>query len=41
MNEEDKEELAKALVELIRKNPRVRGALWDCTCACPNVMVEY
>ena len=41
MSEQDKEELARAIVELIRTNPKVRFALWDSVCSCPNVVVEY
>ena len=41
MTEQEKEALADALVELIRKNGKVRGALYACVCECPNLVVEY
>jgi hypothetical protein len=39
MTEQDKQELAKAIVELISKDERVRQAVWDCACCCPNLTV--
>ncbi|MFH0979942.1 MAG: hypothetical protein V2A79_00185 [Planctomycetota bacterium] len=41
MNLQKKEELAKALAELIRESPTVRQAVWDCACCCPNLIVEW
>jgi len=39
-NEINKEELAKAVSEIIRKNSNVRQAIINLVCACPNVMTE-
>ena len=41
MSEQEKEQLAKAIVELLRTNGQVRSAVFDLVCSCPNVMVEY
>ena len=41
MSPQEKEELAKALAELIRESPAVRQAVWACACSCPNLSVEY
>ena len=41
MSEEDKAELAGAIVELLRTNGQVRSAVFDLVCSCPNIMVEY
>lgn len=41
MNEQQKEELVKVLVELIRQNPKVYTAIWDTACGCPNLVVQY
>lgn len=41
MSEQDKEELARAIVELIRTNHNVRCALWDSVCSCPNIVIQY
>ena len=34
------EELARVIVELIRKNREVRQAIINLVCACPNVETE-
>ncbi len=41
MSQEETEELAKALVKLIRTNPIVQQAVMDCACSCPNLGVQY
>lgn len=41
MSEQEKEQLAEAIVELLRTNGQVRSAVFDLVCSCPNIMVEY
>ena len=41
MTEQDKQDLAKAIVELIRTDGQIRSAVIDLVCSCPNIMVEY
>lgn len=41
MDSNEQSELAKAIADLVRKDPRVRQAIWDCACSCPNLVVEY
>ena len=41
MSEQEKQALAEAIVELIRKNGKVRSAIFDAVCQCPNLVVEY
>ena len=41
MTEQDKQELAKAIVELLCKDGQVRQAVWDCAYCCPNLTVQY
>ena len=41
MSEEEKEQLADALVDLFRKNGKVQSAVFDLVCSCPNLIVEY
>jgi len=40
MSPEETEELTQMLVKLIKTDPRVYGAIWECACQCPNVMVQ-
>ena len=41
MTEQEKAELAKAVVDLIRRNGEIRSALFDLVCSCPNVVTQY
>ena len=41
MGEQEKQALAEALAEMIRTNGKVRSALYDVVCQCPNLVVEY
>ena len=41
MNEQEKQELAKVILELIRTDRQVQSAVIDLVCSCPNIMVEY
>jgi len=41
MTEQEKADLVKALVELLRKDSEVRSAVFDLVCSCPNVVTEY
>ncbi len=41
MEANEKEELARLLVTLIKEDRDVRGAIMACARACPNIMVEY
>ena len=41
MSEQEKQILADAIAELIRKNGKVRSAIFDAVCQCPNLVVEY
>lgn len=41
MSSQQEEELARGIAELIRRNPQVRSAIWECACRCPNLVVEY
>ncbi len=41
MSVEEKEELMRVLIELLRTDQRLRYEVWNCVCACPNVVVEY
>ena len=41
MSEQEKQALADALAELIRTNGKVRSAIFDAACQCPNLVVEY
>ena len=41
MTQEEIEELAKAMVKLIKTDPRVYGAIWDSACDCPNLVAQY
>ena len=40
MTEEEKKELAKAIVELICTNGEVRSTIINLVCSCPNIMTE-
>jgi len=41
MAQMETEEFAEAVAKLIQTDPKVRQAIWDCTCGCPNLVVEY
>ena len=41
MSEQEKNELAKTVAELIREDGAVRSALLEAVCSCPNVMVQH
>lgn len=41
MSEQDKQELAKPIIALIRTDGQVRSAVIDFVCSCPNIVVEY
>ena len=38
---DEKEELAKRLIELLRTDGAVRSAVFDLVCSCPNLVVQY
>lgn len=41
MNANDKEELVKAMIELIENNDEVRWAVQSCACRSPNIVKVY
>jgi hypothetical protein len=41
MSEQEKQELAKAIVELIRTDSQIQSAVINLVCSCPNIMLEY
>ena len=41
MTEEEKDQLADAVVEMLLANGKVRSALYRAVCECPNLVVEY
>ena len=41
MSENERNELAKAVAELIREDGVVRSALFDAVCSCPNLIVQH
>ena len=41
MSEQEKEQLAKVIAELICTNSEIQSAVLDLVCSCPNVMVQY
>ena len=41
MKKADTEEFARFVAKLIRSDPRVRQAIRDYACQCPNLAVEY
>ena len=41
MSQEEKEQLAKVVTELVNTNGKVRSAIMDCACSCPNLVVQY
>jgi hypothetical protein len=41
MTEQEKAELAKAVIELLRQNGEVRSAVFKLVCSCPNVVTQY
>ena len=40
MTEQEKNELAKAIVELIYTNGEVRSTIINLVCSCPNIVTE-
>ena len=40
MTEQEKEQLAKAFVELLRTNGEVRSTIINLVCSCPNIVTE-
>ena len=41
MTEEEKDQLAEAIAQLLLANGKVRSALYRAVCECPNLVVEY
>ena len=37
----NEEELAKVIVELVRRDGRLRSAIMQIVCECPNVVTQY
>lgn len=40
MTEEEKKQLAKAVVELLHTNGEVRSTIINLVCSCPNIVTE-
>ena len=40
MTEQEKEQLAKAIVELLRTNGEVQSTIINLVCSCPNIVTE-
>lgn len=41
MTDEEKEQLAEAMAELLLTNGKVISALFEAVCHCPNLVVQY
>jgi len=41
MTQQEIEEFAEVVAKLIQTDPKVRQAIWDCACGCPNLVVEF
>ena len=41
MNQEEKKEMVRLLVELIREDQEIRSAVFELICTCPNIVTQY